>query len=127
MLPPNLVYQEVDRITGEVRETCVPKRMFDAGLLFALVPGPDFPTGGTEIRDVDGTSSVYAERVTGGNFLDYRIRREEASRYGLTVVRALEAAVASQLALGGTLCINDPAAKLRAHDKFLSLQHTFLF
>ena len=37
------------------------------------------------IRDVDGTLSVYAERVTGGNFLDYRIRREEAARYGLTV------------------------------------------
>ena len=37
------------------------------------------------IRDVKGTLSVYAERVTGGNFLDYRIRREEAARYGLTV------------------------------------------
>ena len=37
------------------------------------------------IRDVEGTLSVYAERVTGGNFLDYRIRREEAARYGLTV------------------------------------------
>jgi Cu(I)/Ag(I) efflux system membrane protein CusA/SilA len=23
--------------------------------------------------------------VTGGNFLDYRIKREEAARYGLTV------------------------------------------
>jgi len=28
---------------------------------------------------------VYSERVTGGNFLDYRIKREEAARYGLTV------------------------------------------
>jgi Cu(I)/Ag(I) efflux system membrane protein CusA/SilA len=37
------------------------------------------------IRDVEGTLSVYAERVTGGNFLDYRIRREDAARYGLTV------------------------------------------
>jgi copper/silver efflux system protein len=37
------------------------------------------------IRDVPGTLSVYAERVTGGNFLDYEIRREEAARYGLTV------------------------------------------
>ena len=37
------------------------------------------------IRDVPGTLSVYAERVTGGNFLDYKIRREEAARYGLTV------------------------------------------
>ncbi len=37
------------------------------------------------IREVPGTLSVYAERVTGGNFLDYRIRRSEAARYGLTV------------------------------------------
>ncbi len=37
------------------------------------------------IRDVPGTASVYAERVTGGNFLDYRIKRTEIARYGLTV------------------------------------------
>ncbi len=37
------------------------------------------------IRDVPGTLSVYAERVTGGNFLDYRIKRDQAARYGLTV------------------------------------------
>ncbi len=37
------------------------------------------------IREVPGTLSVYAERVTGGNFLDYHIKREEAARYGLTV------------------------------------------
>jgi Cu(I)/Ag(I) efflux system membrane protein CusA/SilA len=37
------------------------------------------------LRDVEGTLSVFSERVTGGNFLDYRIRREEAARYGLTV------------------------------------------
>ena len=37
------------------------------------------------LRDVPGTASVYAERVTGGNFLDFSIRREDAARYGLTV------------------------------------------
>lgn len=37
------------------------------------------------IREVPGTLSVYSERVTGGNFLDYLIRRKEAARYGLTV------------------------------------------
>jgi Cu(I)/Ag(I) efflux system membrane protein CusA/SilA len=37
------------------------------------------------IRDVPGTLSVYSERVTGGNYFDYRINREEAARYGLTV------------------------------------------
>jgi Cu(I)/Ag(I) efflux system membrane protein CusA/SilA len=37
------------------------------------------------IRDVPGTLSAYSERVTGGNFLDYEIKRKEAARYGLTV------------------------------------------
>ncbi|WP_461210955.1 efflux RND transporter permease subunit [Desulfocurvus sp. DL9XJH121] len=37
------------------------------------------------LRDVPGTASVYAERVTGGNYLDYKINRREAARYGLTV------------------------------------------
>ncbi len=37
------------------------------------------------IREVPNTLSVYSERVTGGNFLDYRIKRKEAARYGLTV------------------------------------------
>ena len=37
------------------------------------------------LREVPGTLSVYSERVTGGNYFDYRIRRLEAARYGLTV------------------------------------------
>ncbi|MGB7920026.1 MAG: efflux RND transporter permease subunit, partial [Desulfobacterales bacterium] len=37
------------------------------------------------VREVPGTASVYSERVTGGNFLDFTIKREEAARYGLTV------------------------------------------
>lgn len=37
------------------------------------------------IGEVEGTTSVYAERVTGGNFLDFTIKREEAARYGLTI------------------------------------------
>jgi Cu(I)/Ag(I) efflux system membrane protein CusA/SilA len=37
------------------------------------------------VREVPGTLSVYSERVTGGNFLDYHIKRHEAARYGLTV------------------------------------------
>jgi Cu(I)/Ag(I) efflux system membrane protein CusA/SilA len=36
------------------------------------------------MREVPGTLSVYAERVTGGNFLDFHIKRKEAARYGLT-------------------------------------------
>ncbi|MBI4843623.1 MAG: efflux RND transporter permease subunit [Nitrospirae bacterium] len=37
------------------------------------------------LRDVPGTRSVYAERVTTGYFLDFNIKREEAARFGLTV------------------------------------------
>jgi Cu(I)/Ag(I) efflux system membrane protein CusA/SilA len=36
------------------------------------------------MRDIPGTQSVYSERVTGGNFLDYHINRREVARYGLT-------------------------------------------
>jgi Cu(I)/Ag(I) efflux system membrane protein CusA/SilA len=38
------------------------------------------------VQDVPGTRSVYAERVAGGYFLDFEIRREEIARYGLTVM-----------------------------------------
>ncbi|MDE2491626.1 MAG: efflux RND transporter permease subunit [Elusimicrobia bacterium] len=34
---------------------------------------------------VPGTRSVYAERTTGGYYLDFTVRRAEAARYGLTV------------------------------------------
>ncbi len=37
------------------------------------------------IRNLPGTLSVYAERVVGGNYLDFDIDRKEAARYGLTV------------------------------------------
>lgn len=37
------------------------------------------------IRSLPGTRSVYAERVAGGFYLDFVIKREEAARYGLTV------------------------------------------
>ena len=37
------------------------------------------------IRNVPGTLSVYAERVMGGNYLDFTIDREAIARYGLTV------------------------------------------
>ncbi len=37
------------------------------------------------VREIPGTASVYSERVTGGNFLDFTIKRDEAARYGLTV------------------------------------------
>jgi Cu(I)/Ag(I) efflux system membrane protein CusA/SilA len=37
------------------------------------------------VRDVAGTLSVYAERVMGGNYLDFSIDRDAIARYGLTV------------------------------------------
>lgn len=37
------------------------------------------------IKNVPGTMSVFSERVMGGNYFDFEINREEASRYGLTV------------------------------------------
>jgi CzcA family heavy metal efflux pump len=37
-------------------------------------------------QGVPGTRSVYAERVSGGYFLDFDIRRDEIARYGLTVM-----------------------------------------
>ena len=37
------------------------------------------------MRRVPGTLSVYAERVAGGNYIDFDIRRDEAARYDLTV------------------------------------------
>ncbi|MBB38522.1 MAG: CusA/CzcA family heavy metal efflux RND transporter [Hyphomonas sp.] len=56
------------------------------------VAGPDLQVIGdvaqqieTVIKDIPGTSSVYAERVTGGRFVDVDIEREEAARFGLNV------------------------------------------
>jgi Cu(I)/Ag(I) efflux system membrane protein CusA/SilA len=39
----------------------------------------------TILRDVRGTRSIFAERVTGGYFVDFDIRREDIARYGLTI------------------------------------------
>ncbi|MBI9091856.1 MAG: efflux RND transporter permease subunit [Desulfobacterium sp.] len=37
------------------------------------------------VRDIPGTLSAFSERVTGGNYLDFSIRRDHIARYGLTV------------------------------------------
>lgn len=56
------------------------------------VAGPDLATLeriGTEVeavvRKVPGTTSVFAERVMGGRFIEFEIDREAIARYGLTV------------------------------------------
>ena len=37
------------------------------------------------LREVPGTRSAYSERVMGGNYLNFSMRRDEIARYGLTV------------------------------------------
>ena len=37
------------------------------------------------VRDIPGTLSAFSERVTGGNYMDFKIRRKQIARYGLTV------------------------------------------
>jgi len=37
------------------------------------------------MREIPGTRSVYAERVTGGYFVDFNPRRDQLARYGLTI------------------------------------------
>ncbi len=37
------------------------------------------------IRMVRGTRNVFAERVTGGYYLDFKVKRDQIARYGLTV------------------------------------------
>jgi Cu(I)/Ag(I) efflux system membrane protein CusA/SilA len=39
----------------------------------------------TALKDVKGTTSVFAERTTGGYFLDFTLKRDELARYGLTI------------------------------------------
>lgn len=51
------------------------------------------------LQEVPGTKSVYAERVSGGYFLDFDIHRDEIARYGLTVMdvgRIIESAIGGE-------------------------------
>ena len=50
------------------------------------------------LRDIPGTRSVFAERVTGGYFIDIVPRRDQLARYGLTIA-AMQDVVMS--AIGG--------------------------
>ena len=56
------------------------------------IAGPDLATLeriGTEVeavvRQVPGTASAFAERVTGGRYIEFEIDRDAIARYGLTV------------------------------------------
>ncbi|RPJ16761.1 MAG: efflux RND transporter permease subunit [Desulfobacteraceae bacterium] len=50
------------------------------------------------VRNIKGTRSVYAERVAGGFFVDFKPRRDQLARYGLTVEK-LQSVIMS--AIGG--------------------------
>ncbi len=50
------------------------------------------------VKEVPGTTSVFAERTAGGYFLDFELKREELARYGLTISQ-VEMVIAS--AVGG--------------------------
>jgi Cu(I)/Ag(I) efflux system membrane protein CusA/SilA len=50
------------------------------------------------LSEVPGTASVYSERVVGGNYVNIRVRREDAARYGLNVV---DVQLIVQSAIGG--------------------------
>ena len=54
------------------------------------------------LASVEGTRSVFAERTSGGYFLDIEWDREELARYGLSIAEAQEV-VAKALA-GSTQC-----------------------
>jgi Cu(I)/Ag(I) efflux system membrane protein CusA/SilA len=42
------------------------------------------------LRDVPGTQSAFAERTSGGYFLDFDLRRDRLARYGISVAEAEE-------------------------------------
>jgi Cu(I)/Ag(I) efflux system membrane protein CusA/SilA len=39
----------------------------------------------TALKDIPGTTTVFAERTTGGYFLDFDLKRDQLARYGLTI------------------------------------------
>ena len=50
------------------------------------------------LQDVEGTVSVYSERVAGGRYIDVDIDRQRASRFGLNIADVQEVV---STALGG--------------------------
>jgi Cu(I)/Ag(I) efflux system membrane protein CusA/SilA len=50
------------------------------------------------IKPLKGTRSVYAERVSGGYFVDFNLKREQLARYGLSIQDAEEIIIS---AIGG--------------------------
>ena len=114
-MTPDRLIEELDaalRIPGLTNAWTMPIRaridMLSTGIRTPVgikIAGPDLTELerlGREVeavvRDVPGTASVYADRVMGGNYLDFGIDREAIARHGLTV-RDVQEVI--QTAIGG--------------------------
>jgi Cu(I)/Ag(I) efflux system membrane protein CusA/SilA len=62
------------------------------------------------LRPIGGTRGVFAERTTGGYFLDIEFRRDELAQYGLTMASAQEVAAA---AIGGQVATETVEGRAR--------------
>ena len=114
-MTPDRLIEELDaalRIPGLTNAWTMPIRsridMLSTGIRTPVgikIAGPDLAMLerlGREVeavvRDVPGTASVYADRVMGGNYLDFAIDRGAIARHGLTV-RDVQEVI--QTAIGG--------------------------
>ncbi len=114
-MTPERLIQEMDaalRIPGLTNAWTMPIRsridMLSTGIRTPVgikIAGPDLAVLerlGLEVegvvRDVPGTASVYADRVMGGNYLDFAIDRSAIARHGLSV-RDVQEVI--QTAIGG--------------------------
>jgi copper/silver efflux system protein len=88
------IKNRIDMLTTGVR-TPVGIKIFGADLSVIERIGAEVETA---LRDVRGTRSIYAERTTGGYFLDFDLKREALARYGLSIE---EAQMVIQSAVGG--------------------------
>jgi Cu(I)/Ag(I) efflux system membrane protein CusA/SilA len=88
------IKNRIDMLTTGIR-TPVGIKVFGADLA-------EIETIGTRLeailREVEGTRSVYAERVAGGYFVDFDLDRDALARYGLTVAAAQQVVMS---AVGG--------------------------
>lgn len=62
------------------------------------------------IRGVPGTTNVFAERTTGGYYLDFKLKREELARYGISVE---DAQMIISSAIGGEVVSNTVEGRSR--------------
>ena len=114
-MTPDRLIRELDaalRIPGLTNAWTMPIRsridMLSTGIRTPVgikIAGPDLAVLerlGIEVeavvRDVPGTASVYADRVMGGNYLDFAIDRSAIARHGLSV-RDVQEVI--QTAIGG--------------------------